>query len=554
MNTIRNYTATLYIVLISILYYILCYLSPIALCDDIIYKFLWVTDNESFVKPISSIKDIFLSQYIHYHVLNGRSIVHFILQLFDGILGKDLCNIMSGFIFGWLVYMVSNYITQKRNCIFSYSLITLMLFVCMPGFHNEFLLFVGVFNYLWVSAATILFLSLMDKYGKMQNNKKSLPLSMFAFFAGWLHEGISVPISLTLITYCIIHRKNILKSTFLYCSLFYIIGTCMCVMAPGTLHRIGQDSGIMQALTEKIFLGCVNLLHLRISYLMLIVSLLTFLKKRDLWDEHFDKYRYFYLTWIFTFIPVFGSGATETRVVYYTEFIAMMIIANIIILLYQQRYKRMMTVFANLIMFPLYCVVLHYSYKNHQNALSIEHQLNEAKTSVIEVAQIRPIDNYVLSEIFDSYVREPIKFGPFENAQGFVQDNSHVKCMKILYGKSQLYFIPQDILYKIKENQIKYNKFIYNKNKEMIVTQIQPTCTPKDVKLLLNKEDIASLPFYKRKLAYKSDLYEIQKGYYDTLHYANRKYLLICCPTRNISRRISTLVYKCTPHKQQKEI
>lgn len=77
MKHLKYNAATLYILLISILYYILCYLFPITLCDDIIYKFIWPSDNNSFVTPISDIKDIAISQYIHYHILNGRSIVHF---------------------------------------------------------------------------------------------------------------------------------------------------------------------------------------------------------------------------------------------------------------------------------------------------------------------------------------------------------------------------------------------------------------------------------------------------------------------------------------------
>ena len=143
-------------------------------------------------------------------------------------------------------------------------------------------------------------------------------------------------------------------------------------------------------------------------------------------------------------------------------------------------------------------------------------------------------------------MREPIKFGQFENAQGFVQTNAHVRCMKILYNKPQLYFIPQDIFNKIKDNQIKLNELVYNEKKELMITQIQQNCTPKNVKLLLNKEDIASLPFYKRILAYKNDSYEVDKDHYDTLLYNNRKYLLVCCPTRNISRRIDVLTYQKT--------
>ena len=73
-------------------YYILSYLTPFCLNDDLVYKFIWPYDNDSFTTPIKTIKDVIESQYIHYHVLNGRSIIHFFIQLFDGILGKELCN------------------------------------------------------------------------------------------------------------------------------------------------------------------------------------------------------------------------------------------------------------------------------------------------------------------------------------------------------------------------------------------------------------------------------------------------------------------------------
>ena len=81
-----------YILTIGILYYILCHLAPITLSDDVLYKFVWPHDNESYNKPIASILDIIESQYIHYQVVNGRSIIHFFIQLFDGIIGKEACR------------------------------------------------------------------------------------------------------------------------------------------------------------------------------------------------------------------------------------------------------------------------------------------------------------------------------------------------------------------------------------------------------------------------------------------------------------------------------
>ena len=96
-----------YISTIGILYYILCHLAPITLSDDVLYKFVWPHDSESYNRPIASILDIIESQYIHYQVVNGRSIIHFFIQLFDGIIGKEACNVISSILFGCLIYMTS---------------------------------------------------------------------------------------------------------------------------------------------------------------------------------------------------------------------------------------------------------------------------------------------------------------------------------------------------------------------------------------------------------------------------------------------------------------
>ena len=42
--------------------------------------------------------------------------------------------------------------------------------------------------------------------------------------------------------------------------------------------------------------------------------------------------------------------------------------------------------------------------------------------SVVVCFLFQPIVNGIL--IFDNYLREPVKFGPFEYAQGFVQNNA----------------------------------------------------------------------------------------------------------------------------------
>ena len=485
-----------YLLTIGVLYYILCHLTPITLSDDTIYQFVWPYDNESFSRPISSILDVIKSQYIHYQVLNGRSIIHFFVQLFDGIIGKEVCNIISSILFGSLIYMASTIASQGKNTLLEISIILAMTFLLIPGFHNVFLLFVGQFNYLWTAVATIGFIFIVNHIREKEISVRLLSLSLSSFFFGWLHEGITFPIALTLIVYCICNyqRKNILKSPFFYYTFFYTLGAIVCLFSPGTMQRIGQQEPLSQLMIQKFILGGVNLLHLRISYLMLAVSLFSFYKEKEMWKKHFLQYKFFYLTWLFSFIPVFGSGSTETRVIFYTEFIAMIITTSLLLNHKSFKNPKSIIISCNIAILLMYTIVLRYSLENYKNEQYILQQLQNPKTEIISVPQIKPASNPILSYIFDNYLREPVKFGPFENAQGFVQNNAHVKCMKILFNKKKIYFLPKDIVEKLKRNQIRKSFFIYNKHKELMILEIKEKCLIKEVKLSLKNENINTLP------------------------------------------------------------
>ena len=537
MNT--KYLYIIYLLIVTVAYYILSYLTPISLCDDIAYKFIWPSDNETVTEPIKNISDVLVSQYTHYHVLNGRSIVHFFVQLFDGVLGKGLSNIVSSCLFFCFIYLVANFINSK-NKLYTYSLITFMVFILIPGFHNEFLLFVGVFNYLWVTTATLLFITLLYKYKNHSLTFKSVAFSTLSFFAGWLHEGISVPITITLAIYCLCNYKHIIKKPIFYCTIFYALGTAFCVFSPGTMQRIGDTSTISftDFITQKIFMGAVCMSFLRISYLIILLSLFIYFKHKTIWLKHIQKYKYFYLTWLFSFIPVFGSGATETRTVFYPECIAMIISVDLITKNFAFLAKKIMLI-SNMIIIVMFGIVLKYSIQNYQNYRYIVQQLKNPNSSIIAIPQIDELNNSYLN----NYIREPIKFGPFENAQGFIKDNFHVKCLKVLYSKHTLCLLPEDIVNHIYKKDLNPKKIIYNKNKEMMIVKQNSNKNITHVSFSLNPEDINSLPFYKRRLAYQGSTYSVSKDYYDTLSFRGEHYLLICCPTNNIKRRIRKVVY-----------
>lgn len=82
----------------------------------------------------------------------------FFIQLFDGIIGKEACNVISSILFGCLIYMTSRMASQGNNSLFGLSITSAILFLLIPGFHNEFLFFSALFNYLWATIATMCFI------------------------------------------------------------------------------------------------------------------------------------------------------------------------------------------------------------------------------------------------------------------------------------------------------------------------------------------------------------------------------------------------------------
>lgn len=118
--------------------------------------------------------------------------------------------------------MTSRMASQGKNSLFGLSITSAILFLLIPGFHNEFLFFSALFNYLWATIATMCFIFMVYHIKEKNMSVYMLGLSMSSFFFGWLHEGITFPITLTLIIYCILnyHKHKIFKSPIFFCTVF----------------------------------------------------------------------------------------------------------------------------------------------------------------------------------------------------------------------------------------------------------------------------------------------------------------------------------------------
>ena len=136
MKTISKHKTfcAVFLLAVGCIIYCLNVFTPL-FSDDWHYAFIFGTHQR-----IDSIGDIFRSQYIHYFDFNGRSIVHFIVQLFDGILGKNVFNVFNALMFVAFLYALTLVVPNRKGHSFKIiSVAFILVFLIMTGFKYVFL-------------------------------------------------------------------------------------------------------------------------------------------------------------------------------------------------------------------------------------------------------------------------------------------------------------------------------------------------------------------------------------------------------------------------------
>ena len=196
--------------------------------DDIEYqyivghKYLEFTDS-----PIESLDDIVDSQQRHYFFVNGRTPVHFVIQLFSSLFGRQAFAFMQTAIC-MLFLMLAIRLSHLRCGNPLHVLMALALWFIMPSIAITPVLQA---NYVWAYAFILLFLILWEG-----RQRRMWPLvCLIAFFAGWMHEslniGLSVGLFVGLITKSVTDRR---KWLLFVC---FCLGLSLIILSPAAWMR-----------------------------------------------------------------------------------------------------------------------------------------------------------------------------------------------------------------------------------------------------------------------------------------------------------------------------
>lgn len=260
--------------------------TPVA-NDDLVYAFMVDNTHDTPHQPgscsrhISDIGDILDSQYNHYFIYNGRSIVHFFVQLFCGLLPAYTFYFAAALIIFLSIYLFGLFTlnAQARFNPLAWLLIMIAFFALWPyqggGMYVKCLLF----NYYYPLLLVLCFLLLFRRF-KRADYRFSAPMKFaivpLAFLIGWSHESYAFPLFGALIILAIIERR-LFTADWLYFLIPMALGAVILLCAPGNYTRYAGG------LSPWIMFKCGIEYHFYcpLNYALLIVATIGYIRDRN---------------------------------------------------------------------------------------------------------------------------------------------------------------------------------------------------------------------------------------------------------------------------------
>ena len=538
----QRYVCWLFLGAILLLMLSLQLLETPTLSDDILYYFVWQKDEAAPAQLIQSWGDVLTSQWVHYQTVNGRWLVHTLAQAFLSFTPPAVCHVIGAVLFVLMVYLGSCLMVAREHRLFSMVMMFFLLFVVFADVKTTMFWSMGVFNYLVVVVLNLLLLLYMRRVSHSESRLHWF-LSPLALLVGCGHEGLSLPLSLTFFVYMLADlRRDRLFPRALY-MFWYTIGMLTCLLSPGIWSRADGDLTLMSRLMN----GAMNIvMNLKVTWLLVVALVVGYYRQRQRTVELFVSRRYYYLCLLFALGIVAGCGTNLERVVFYADFIAMLLLVELLCLLLPAGWQRGLKLLCCTVIMFYYVAALLVRYDHYNSYCAMERQMAEKGREVVAVRSAAVGGQPLMDFFRRRFVNVSAEFGFYSCYMGFNAQDINIRYAAALYGKPQLVFLPEDVVTRIQRDNTAYQNYEQDQSGNLFVWQLPVGCRQVDkVVFHLKPEDPSTLSPLKRLLAYRGDSYEYDDHFhYSVVYIDGRSYLVFTRPTTNVYRRIATITYQ----------
>lgn len=537
-----GYNGIIMMAIVAVAFGVLNFLTP-QYHDDFVYKFMFEGGSVNYDHPVRSIGDIVASQMEHYHSVNGRSIVHFLVQLFTGLLGKTIFNLFNVIVFCAFIFLLMKQSTgstrQEGDAKFCVStLVILALVLLMPRFKDTFLWMTGSINYLWSATAALGFLLIYEKRRKRVMDWSLLPMLIVAFLLGWTHEGITLPLAASLVLINLFSLKQSRgREQGLWLALAYLAGGCVIALAPGTIARSGMGGGLApSALGLKVITGFLVLAKLRIVYLALLATAIAWFIRRDIAKQAVKRNNYLILAILLSLGIVFTSGLESSRTAFGLELFAMIYLLRLLSKWQGNHCRdakscvskgsdalcRWCNIGLTIGLVIFYALLLRHTIASWQESQRLIAQIERTTDGIIGT---REHD----AGIFSSHICTMLSLDSTVNAMNY-DPHGWPTSIAATYHRDSLVFLPQTFLDELKAQPRRYDTLSLATPYEFYVQRIEDDAAIKQVDFLLEPNDFSDIPIVFRPIARRMNRYTdttVTTSKWVTLSLYGRRYLLI---------------------------
>ncbi|MBR5102377.1 MAG: hypothetical protein IK092_04575 [Muribaculaceae bacterium] len=305
-------------------------------------------------KPIESLGDLFASQAFHYIDNNGR-FANFLAQLFCGITGKVVFNVLNALVMMLFIHLCSKLIAGRRSALAAAMTAFFVLFIFpFPG--DTILWLTGSVNYLWAITLSLAFIYfIINNASKPQPAWRHVVVFFFALIAGDMNESVTLGVALGLALYFAFNRSK-LHGIAITATVGYFIGLLIIMCSPGAWQRlsgggdINMNMGIAQMLSRRV----INLLFKTAHYITPTLAFLVIVI--SLFKKGWKHTKANLINWAFvgTVVAMFAFAVLPERV--YTGFavLGFLVVAQAVFRLLEGRTSLMFWATALLLLASLY--------------------------------------------------------------------------------------------------------------------------------------------------------------------------------------------------------
>lgn len=190
MSRRDRYVLAAGLIVAAALFYYLNLLTPLY-ADDYSYSYTFAAGAEKY--RITNLRELYLSQLNHYQVINGRAVVHTLVQLLL-IWDRDVFNVVNTLAFlalGFAVYFAA-YGSFRRLSPAPLFAVYVLLWLSMPAFGQSCLWLTGSVNYMFTALGVLLFL-MPYRSDAPEGSRPALKAALMlpaGLLAGWSSEAV----------------------------------------------------------------------------------------------------------------------------------------------------------------------------------------------------------------------------------------------------------------------------------------------------------------------------------------------------------------------------